>query len=116
MRELGRAARQPARVYLTGGATAVLFGWRQSTIDIDIKIVPDDDVVMRAIPELKEALEVNVELAAPDDFIPVREGWEVEAPLCLRKATSRSCTSIWSRRRCPRSNGVTRRIARMSWK
>jgi hypothetical protein len=76
MRELGRAASQPARIYLTGGATAVLIGWRPSTIDIDIKIVPDDDVVLRAIPDLKEVLEVNVELAAPDDFIPVREGWE----------------------------------------
>jgi len=27
MRELGRAAREEARVYLTGGATAVLLGW-----------------------------------------------------------------------------------------
>jgi hypothetical protein len=76
MRELGRAARRPARVYLTGGATAVLSGWRASTIDIDIKIVPDDDAVFRAIPGLKETIGINVELAAPDDFIPVAAGWE----------------------------------------
>jgi hypothetical protein len=68
MRALGRAARRPGRVYLTGGATAVLDGWRESTIDIDIKLVPDDDALLRAIPELKESLQVNVELAAPASF------------------------------------------------
>lgn len=76
MRELARAARRPTRIYLTGGATAVLSHWRASTIDIDIKIVPEDDALFRAIPELKESLEINVELAAPDDFIPVQDGWE----------------------------------------
>ncbi|HUF47705.1 MAG TPA: DUF6036 family nucleotidyltransferase [Vicinamibacterales bacterium] len=76
MRALGQAARRPARVYLTGGATAVLNGWRGSTIDIDLKLVPDDDALLRAIPELKESLQVNVELAAPSDFVPVTEGWE----------------------------------------
>lgn len=31
---------------------------------------------MRAIPDLKERLHVNVELAAPSDFIPELPGWE----------------------------------------
>ena len=76
MRELARSARRPVRVYLTGGATAVLCGWRASTIDVDIKIVPEDDALFRAIPELKESIQINVELASPDDFIPVAPGWE----------------------------------------
>jgi len=76
MQALGRAARRPARVYLTGGATAVLAGWREATIDIDLKLVPDDNALLRAIPELKESLQVNVELAAPIDFVPVQDGWE----------------------------------------
>ncbi len=76
MRELGRAARRPARIYLTGGATAVLSHWRDSTIDIALKLVPEDDLLLRAIPELKESLQINVELAAPSDFIPVQDGWE----------------------------------------
>jgi Nucleotidyltransferase of unknown function (DUF6036) len=76
MRELGRAARRPARVYLTGGATAVLAHWRASTIDVDLRIVPDDDALLQAIPALKESLQINVELTAPSDFPPVREGWE----------------------------------------
>jgi len=75
MRALGRGVTRPARVYFTGGATAVLHGWRASTIDVDLKLVPDDEI-LRAIPELKERLSMNIELAAPDDFIPVRSGWE----------------------------------------
>lgn len=76
MRALGRAATTSGRVYLTGGATAVLLGWRPTTIDVDLKLVPDQDAVLRAIPALKESLQINVELAAPVDFIPVRSGWE----------------------------------------
>jgi hypothetical protein len=79
MRELGRAARAPVCVYLTGGATAVLTGWRSSTVDIDLKLVPDDDAVLRAIPRLKESLRINVELASPDDFVPVPDGWEARS-------------------------------------
>jgi hypothetical protein len=85
MEALGREADRPARVYLTGGATAVLNGWRQSTIDVDIKIVPDVDRVFRAIPEIKERLQINVELASPDDFIPVRENWEDRSPFIARE-------------------------------
>jgi len=81
MRELGKAARSEGRVYLTGGATAVLNGWRESTLDVDIKLIPDSDELLREIPRLKEELSINVELAAPSDFIPVREGWEARSPL-----------------------------------
>lgn len=76
MRRLGAVARQDTRIYLTGGATAVLLGWRKSTADVDIKIVPESDEVFRAIPELKELLHVNVELASPDMFVPPMPGWE----------------------------------------
>jgi hypothetical protein len=34
------------RIYFTGGATAVLYGWRASTIDVDLKIVPDRDLAI----------------------------------------------------------------------
>ena len=85
MRELGRAAKAEGRVYLTGGATAVLHGWRESTIDVDIKVVPDSDELLREIPKLKERLNLNVELAAPSDFIPVPGGWEERSPLIRRE-------------------------------
>ena len=73
---LGCAARHPATIYVTGGATAVLLGWRQSTIDVDVKLVPDVDELLRAIATLKDELRINIELASPDLFIPVLPGWE----------------------------------------
>ena len=85
MRELGEAADISAQVFLTGGATAVLIGWRASTIDVDVKIVPESDRIFRAIPALKERLHLNVELASPDDFIPVPPGWEERSPFIAQE-------------------------------
>lgn len=85
MQALGAEADAEARVYFTGGATAVLCGWRSSTIAVDMKIVPDRDRMYRALPALKERLEINIELAAPDDFIPVKEGWEDRSPFIRRE-------------------------------
>jgi hypothetical protein len=76
MRGLGAAADVDGAVYLTGGATAVLLGWRPTTVDVDLKLVPESDRVLRAIPALKDELHLNVELASPADFIPVPAGWE----------------------------------------
>ncbi|HEY3306059.1 MAG TPA: DUF6036 family nucleotidyltransferase [Candidatus Binatia bacterium] len=70
-----KAARN-ARLYFTGGATAVLLGWRSSTIDVDILLVPEEDAVLRALPALKEELEINLELACPAHFIPELPHWE----------------------------------------
>lgn len=66
---------------MTGGSTAVLKGWRDSTIDVDIKLVPDRDELLREIPRLKQELDLNIELASPADFIPVVDGWEARSPL-----------------------------------
>jgi hypothetical protein len=85
MRALGRAAAEPGRVFLTGGATAVLIGWRAMTVDVDIKLVPDQDSVLRAIPALKESLGLNVELASPDDFIPVPAAWPDRSPFVAQE-------------------------------
>ena len=76
MEALGRAARRDIRVYLVGGTTAVLLGWRPTTIDIDLVMQPEDDALLRVISGLKESLQLNVELASPADFIPVPDGWE----------------------------------------
>jgi hypothetical protein len=76
MRALGAEADSPARIYLTGGATAVLLGWRTSTIDVDLRIFPESDRLYRAIPALKDSLEINIKLASPANFIPELRGWE----------------------------------------
>jgi hypothetical protein len=76
MEELGAAAQGPGRVFLTGGGTAVLAGWRQMTVDIDIAAAPEPLGFFEAIAQLKETLNVNVELASPHDFIPELPGWQ----------------------------------------
>jgi Nucleotidyltransferase of unknown function (DUF6036) len=81
MSRLGRGTREPTTVYFTGGATALLHGFRETTIDIDIKIEPDRGDLLGQIPAIKEELQVNVELASPDLFIPVSAGWEERSPL-----------------------------------
>jgi hypothetical protein len=76
MKALGSGVKSPARIFLVGGASAVLLGWRDSTVDIDLKTIPDRDDILRQLSALKERLEINIELAAPDDFIPALPGWE----------------------------------------
>ncbi len=73
--ELGQRARGHGRIYLTGGATALLYGWRQSTVDVDLKLDPEPEAIFEAIAQLKEELEINIELASPDQFIPPVPGW-----------------------------------------
>jgi uncharacterized nucleotidyltransferase DUF6036 len=76
MRALGSGVKNPARIFLVGGGSAVLLGWRDSTIDIDLKAIPERDEILRQLSVLKERLEINIELASPDDFIPELPGWE----------------------------------------
>ena len=75
LRALARDADADTAVYLTGGATAVLLGWRNSTIDADILIVPERDTLFRALARLKEEHQINVEIASPPRFIPELPGW-----------------------------------------
>jgi hypothetical protein len=81
---LGRVASDRVRIYLTGGATAVLEGWRNSTIDVDVRFEPETDELMRELPALKERLAINIELASPPDFIPEVPGWRERSPLVFR--------------------------------
>ncbi len=85
MRELGREAAGDVSLYFTGGATAVLLGWRLSTIDVDIKMEPESDRLFRALPRIKDQLEINIELAAPDQFIPEIPGWKERSVFIARE-------------------------------
>jgi len=75
MEALARSSEVPSRVYFTGGVSAVLLGWRSTTVDVNLKLMPDSDELLRAIPVLKEKLSITVELASPDQFIPELPGW-----------------------------------------
>lgn len=85
MRLLAAQASVEGRVYFTGGVSALLLEWRATTIDVDIKMVPEQDALFRALPALKESLELNVEIAAPDQFIPPLPQWEERSPLISRE-------------------------------
>lgn len=76
MEAFGRAAGGAVQVHLVGGTTAVLMGWRATTVDVDFVMRPDDDALLRALPALKESLQINLEIASPAHFIPVPGGWE----------------------------------------
>ena len=81
---LAREATTDVEVFLVGGTSAVLIGWRNATVDVDVVMRPETDELLRAIPALKERLNINVELASPDHFIPVPPGWEDRSPLVGR--------------------------------
>ena len=83
--ELGRVVPPGTKMYLTGGATAVLEGWRPSTVDVDVRFEPDSDEALRRISALKEELAVNVELASPLDFLPELPGWKERSRFRFRE-------------------------------
>lgn len=76
MRELARTAKPKRnyRVYLVGGGTAVLEGWRESSIDADLFARQDD--IFHDVQGIKERLQLNIEFARPEDFVPPLEGSE----------------------------------------
>lgn len=74
MNELATAAprRGSHRVYLVGGGTAVHLGWRDSSIDVGL--ASDRDDVFRDIQTIKGRLDINIEFARPEDFVPPLRG------------------------------------------
>jgi len=76
MNELARCAplRGSYRVFFVGGGTAVLEGWRSSTIDADL--YSDTDAVFHDVQGIKERLDLNIEFARPEDFVPPLAGSE----------------------------------------
>jgi hypothetical protein len=85
MTALGAEAEDETTCYLTGGSTAVLVGWRDTTVDVDILLEPESDRLLRGLAKLKDELRINVELASPADFIPLPEGWRDRSPFVARE-------------------------------
>lgn len=81
---LGARVRGPGRIYFTGGTTAVLHAWREMTVDIDLKADPEPAGLFEAIASLKDELDVNIELASPEDFIPAVPGWRERSLFIVR--------------------------------
>ena len=45
------------------------------TVDVDLKLDPEPQGIFNALPNLKNELDVNIELASPDQFVPGLPGW-----------------------------------------
>lgn len=73
---VGRSLRGSHRIYVSGGSTAVLNGWRDSTVDIDIRLDADGPDILDEVVKIKRDLDINIEEASPLDFIPAPPGWE----------------------------------------
>ena len=71
MATAGRRIASPTTIYLVGGATAVLHGWRQTTDAVDMKIVSsDEDAATRVPAALRDELGLNI----PSARRPFRDG------------------------------------------
>jgi len=75
LKELSHSASQPVRLYLTGGASQLLRGLRESTVDVDLTLEPEAAEVLRSMVMLKERLNLNVEIVSPAHFVPALPGW-----------------------------------------
>lgn len=85
MRALGADPKAAGSVFFTGGATAVLIGWRATTIDADLAVIPESDAILRLLPGLKEALDLNLEIASPAHFLPELPGWRERSQWIARE-------------------------------
>lgn len=62
---LGELSRGPGRLYLTDGATALTFQWRDATVDIDLRLDPEPDAygrynaLLRDLVSCERALELR---------------------------------------------------------
>lgn len=84
LRYLGPLARSPGRVYLVGGGTALLAGWRDKTLDVDMKLDPEPGGIFEAIEKAKNSLGINIELASPEQFVPPLPGWRERSVFIAR--------------------------------
>jgi len=84
MQRLGAAVGSEGRIYFTGGVTAVLMGWREMTIDVDLKAEPEPQGFFECLPRMKDDLDINIELASPDQFVPALPGWQDRSQFIAR--------------------------------
>jgi hypothetical protein len=89
LKNLGRTFRKPGRLYLVGGAALVHMGLRSGTTqDIDVEVrAANEDKMLESIRQLKDTMNINIEIASPGDFIPLPKQWEMNAKYVGRYGT-----------------------------
>lgn len=68
------------RVYLAGGSCALLRGWRDETVDVDLYVEPPSPGFYRGLSTLKRRLGVAIDLASPLDVLPELPRWRERSP------------------------------------
>lgn len=53
-------------------------------MDVDLKLDPEPAGIFEAIASLKNELDVNIELASPDQFLPSLPDWQEHSPFIAR--------------------------------
>jgi uncharacterized nucleotidyltransferase DUF6036 len=71
-------------VYLMGGTSAVVSGWRASTVDVDLKLVPDVEAP-KVLPRIKASLQINVDVPSLDRAFPEVPQWETRSRFIASK-------------------------------
>lgn len=107
MRRLGAAVSSEGRVYFTDGVSAVLMGWREMTIDVDLKAEPEPQGFFECLPRLKDDLDINIELASPDQFVPLFPAGRIAAGSSPGMGGWIFITTTSTGRRCRRWNVIT---------
>ena len=78
LEQLARCYRQEGRLYLVGGSSLILVSSKVSTLDIDLKIETAPEhygEFIRCLRQVSRALQLPVEEASPDQFIPLPPGF-----------------------------------------
>jgi len=81
LQQMGRTFRKSGRLYLVGGAALIHAGVRPGvTLDIDIHVGSENegDLIV-GIQRLIQQMQINIEFASPQDFIPLPAQWEAHA-------------------------------------
>lgn len=76
---LARCYRFAGRLYLVGGSSLILVSSKVSTLDVDIKIeAPAEHYgeFIRCLRQVSRQLQIPVEEASPDQFIPLPPGYQ----------------------------------------
>jgi len=79
LERLGQCYRFSGTVYLVGGSSLLLLAAKESTFDIDLKfeVAPEHHSnFIRCLRQLSVEMELAVEQASPDEFLPLPGGYE----------------------------------------
>lgn len=79
LQRLGQIYRRPGTIYLVGGSSLLLVGAKENTFDIDLKIDVDlqyHTEFLNCVRRLINEMDVNVEPASPDEFLPLPAGYQ----------------------------------------